>query len=157
MAIGGYLHSFRHPVIAMDLKLLYATSSVNAGFSQGFLPTRFLRINSSQEPSTYSLVLREEYPPDTQYTALSYCWGTGFAMNSLQLLNSAIASLRQEGPVDSLPEAFRDARRVITYISVHYLWIDSLCIFLDSVEDWKRSIDHGGCMSQFAPNRLRSF
>lgn len=39
--------------------------------------------------------------------------------------------------MDVLPKTFAEAMRVSTFVGVHYLWIDSLCIFQDSVDDWR--------------------
>ena len=36
-----------------------------------------------------------------------------------------------------LPQTFQDAVKEVLQISVKLLWIDSLCIFQGSVEDWQ--------------------
>jgi len=39
-------------------------------------------------------------------------------------------------PLDKLPQTFRDAIIIVRAIGLRYLWIDSLCIIQDSLEDW---------------------
>jgi Heterokaryon incompatibility protein (HET) len=69
------------------------------------------------------------------YMTLSYCWG---GVPSLMLLRSNIHQLRKGNLLDELPPTFRDAMTVVRRFSIRYLWIDRLCIFQDSEEDWER-------------------
>lgn len=46
------------------------------------------------------------------------------------------AELRAGLPVEKLPKPFRDAAMVCLRLKLQYLWIDSLCIFQDNVQDW---------------------
>ncbi|KAK0384150.1 hypothetical protein NLU13_8239 [Sarocladium strictum] len=103
--------------------------------SASYRPTRLLRLDSSQ---TFHLVTGDECPPNVQYVALSYCWGTKPVERLLRLLESTVESLRLEQPIDNLPKTFREAMSVAQRFSVDYIWIDRLCIFQDSPDDWKR-------------------
>ncbi|KAK8098908.1 uncharacterized protein PG998_012149 [Apiospora kogelbergensis] len=47
-------------------------------------------------------------------------------------------AFRQAISWDSLPQTFMDAIRVARSLGSEYLWIDSLCIVQDSLEDWCR-------------------
>lgn len=70
--------------------------------------------------------------------ALSYFWGTKPLDGALRLLRSTIEQLSQDQPVDNLPKTFRDAISIAERFGVHYIWIDRLCIFQDSAEDWAK-------------------
>jgi hypothetical protein len=79
------------------------------------------------------LVSSEGMPLDIRYLTLSHCWGT----NMLLRLTAGTHNCFQDGfPVTTLPPTFRDAVHIATRLSVQYLWIDSLCIFQDSLDDW---------------------
>ncbi|OBT80157.1 hypothetical protein VF21_00677 [Pseudogymnoascus sp. 05NY08] len=41
-------------------------------------------------------------------------------------------------PVERLPKTFKDAIEITQRLGLDYLWIDSLCIIQDSVEDWQK-------------------
>lgn len=100
-----------------------------------YRPTRLLKLDS---PNTFRLVLGTECPLTLQYVALSYCWGTKDVECLLRLLQSTIEDLSREQSVDNLPKTFRDAIDVAQHFGVDYVWIDRLCIFQDSPEDWQR-------------------
>ena len=51
----------------------------------------------------------------------SHCWG-----------------LYQGMAIDFLTQTFQDAVRIAQRLGAKYLWINSLCIFQDSLEDWQR-------------------
>jgi hypothetical protein len=40
--------------------------------------------------------------------------------------------------IEDLPQIFRDAIFVMRRFKISYLWIDSLCIIQDSIEDWNK-------------------
>lgn len=107
--------------------------------------------------------------------ALSYCWGTKPVDGVLQLLQSTIEQLSREQPVESLKKTFRDAMNIAHRLGVSYIWIDRLCIFQDSAEDWQRESssmqdvyknawlgisalgaedDDGGCLFQRDPSKV---
>ena len=45
--------------------------------------------------------------------------------------------LRNNIPVEDLPRTFRDAVGVTESLGLSHIWIDSLCIFQDHLEDWE--------------------
>ncbi|KAK8255548.1 heterokaryon incompatibility protein-domain-containing protein [Phyllosticta capitalensis] len=104
--------------------------------SSGFLPSRLLKLSMNPTGKEFSLVLRDECPPDTRYMTLSHCWGNAPAENKLRLLSETYHTLRQGQSLGSLPRTFRDAFDIVDKLNIHYLWIDRLCIFQDSKEDW---------------------
>ncbi|KAG4429001.1 hypothetical protein IFR05_015511 [Cadophora sp. M221] len=69
-----------------------------------------------------------------RYICLSHCWG-----NPEKLVRTTLSKKKEfqnDIPFDTLPKTFREAidcRR----LGVDFLWIDSLCIIQDSVEDWR--------------------
>ncbi len=70
------------------------------------------------------------------YATLSHVWGTTpfttLTSDNYKLLKSNIE-------ISTLPRSFRDAISTCRYLSIEYLWIDSLCIVQSgdgSEEDW---------------------
>jgi hypothetical protein len=67
------------------------------------------------------------------WAALSYCWGS----SSPLVLNQATAIQLAAGlPLQQFPVTIRDAIIITRAVGLRYLWVDSLCIFQDSAEDW---------------------
>ncbi|KAH7018568.1 heterokaryon incompatibility protein-domain-containing protein [Microdochium trichocladiopsis] len=100
-----------------------------------FRPTRLLELSPE---GTYRLINRSQCPPDLEYAALSYCWGTKPATALLRLLRTTFGYLSHGGPLESLPRTFSEAAKAAQRLGVIYLWIDRLCIFQDSTEDWQQ-------------------
>ncbi|KAH9230866.1 hypothetical protein K456DRAFT_1897614 [Colletotrichum gloeosporioides 23] len=103
-------------------------------FTASYRPTRLLEINES---NSFRLVQGSECPAGIRYAALSYCWGSKPAHSLLRLLRSTKSGLSEWQPVGGLPKTFRDAMNIAQRLSIHYLWIDRLCIFQDSPEEWR--------------------
>lgn len=66
---------------------------------------------------------------------LSHCWGSA---KFLTLAKKSSQQLSEGIHLSSLPQTFQDAAKIAKTLGVLYLWIDSLCIFQDSDEDWQR-------------------
>jgi hypothetical protein len=90
---------------------------------------RFLAVGNGE----LRLCLGEEMDWNSQYAALSHCWGS---LKFITLKQSNLNSFRKHIPLDTLPKTFRDAVDICRYLELPYLWIDSLCIIQDSEEDW---------------------
>ncbi|KAI0096298.1 heterokaryon incompatibility protein-domain-containing protein [Nemania sp. FL0031] len=73
------------------------------------------------------------YPP---YWTLSHRWGD--PKNILQLTKNTEKDFHRSIPVNNLSPTFRDAALVVRRLGFRYIWIDSLCIFQDSLADWHR-------------------
>ncbi|KDN69744.1 putative heterokaryon incompatibility protein [Colletotrichum sublineola] len=137
-----------------------------------YLPSRLIKLET---PETFRLVQGTECPVGTRYVALSYCWGTKPVDSLLRLLQSTAKSLYLEQPVDILPKTFRHALEIIQRFEIRYIWIDRLCIFQDSAEDWQKeastmqsvhrnayigisaleaSDDDGGCFFERDPSKV---
>ncbi|KAI1803147.1 HET-domain-containing protein [Daldinia bambusicola] len=120
-----------------------------------YMPTRLLKINYAhdsylQHPPTFQLISRNE---DFQgsYAAMSYRWGEKPLDKTLRLLKLTSAWLEKPNPIHCLPKTFRDAMHIAHRFGVEYLWIDRLCIYQDSCEDWRRE---AGTMQDVYRNAL---
>lgn len=70
-----------------------------------------------------------------KYVALSHSWGNE---QPLKATTDNLADHKEPGIlVSSLPRTFRDAIQITRRLGLRYLWIDSLCIIQDSVDDWQ--------------------
>jgi len=114
--------------------------------ASALLPTRVIDVNPSQEPEFPRIL--ETFRQHGDFVALSHCWGT----KTRYVLDSTTRTELLEGMVMSnLPPAFRDAIKVTKGLGYRYLWIDSLCILQDSLEDW----DHeSGRMQEYYTNAI---
>ncbi len=98
------------------------------------LPTRLLDLGKS---STNEIVLTgtKHLSKTVQYATLSHRWGIQ------QPQKTTKASLLARFPdirIQYLPSTYQDAISVCRALSIRYLWIDSLCIVQDDIEDWQR-------------------
>lgn len=90
------------------------------------LPTRVIDIGQSSS----DLRLSESRGRHAKYAALSHCWGTS-PIWTTTIKNQILPHYSQ------LPGNFQDAIIVTRMLGLQYLWIDSLCILQDSVDDWE--------------------
>ena len=72
------------------------------------------------------------------YMTLSHCWGERDGPRPPRLTDANFGSMRNHIPTEALPRTFKDAIQLTRSLGVSYLWIDSLCIIQDSMEDWRR-------------------
>lgn len=106
--------------------------------ANGFLPTRILRLNDTPTGMTWQLVQGVDCPAGTKYCTLSHCWGSKSAELTLRLLSSTYEDLCKPQSTDALPPTFREAAEATYRLGLNHLWIDRLCIYQDSTEDWTR-------------------
>ncbi|KAL9117110.1 MAG: hypothetical protein Q9187_006358, partial [Circinaria calcarea] len=100
-----------------------------------WLPTRLLDIESRiGSEANVCLVETKDMMSKAQYISLSHCWGRNPVL-SLRL--SDLAHFKKGIPLESLPKTFRHAIEVTRHFKIRYIWIDSLCIIQDSVDDWQ--------------------
>ncbi|KAM6516334.1 hypothetical protein FALCPG4_014517 [Fusarium falciforme] len=100
------------------------------------MPTRLIYIGGSKE---HLEVIQES--SSLCYAALSHCWGNS---PKLCTLTSNLEAFRKEIPHNLLPLNFQEAIRVTRALQISYLWIDSLCIVQDDLEDWGREAGRMG-------------
>jgi hypothetical protein len=98
------------------------------------MPSRLLKL-AHPTPNHVQLCDTEIDMIKSHYMTLSHCWGkvkflTLTTESSQQLFNGVLIS--------ALPRTFQDAVKIAKTLGVDYLWIDSLCIFQDSTEDWQK-------------------
>ncbi|KAF2033605.1 HET-domain-containing protein, partial [Setomelanomma holmii] len=101
-------------------------------------PTRVLRIDG---PERVRLHISDG--ETGSYACLSHCWGHQSA-SILKTTKTTLERHQQEIPWQELPRTFRDASQFTYYLGLNYLWIDSLCIVRDFLDDWRRE---GSCMA----------
>lgn len=78
---------------------------------------------------------RDSIPSATSYATLSHCWGH----LKIQTLTSANSQeLHHEIKSHELCKTFQDAIRLTRLAGFEYLWIDSLCIIQDDLDDWRQ-------------------
>ncbi|KAF4627713.1 hypothetical protein G7Y89_g10440 [Cudoniella acicularis] len=95
-----------------------------------FLPTRVIDL-SGEEP----VLIDGINAPHGHYITLSHCWGLKIMLTTTQETKTE----RYKGiPLSLLPKVFEDAIKIAKILGMIYLWIDSLCIIQDSVEDWQK-------------------
>lgn len=95
------------------------------------LPTRVIDVGSSaQQPK-----LIETGAAIGRWAALSYCWGGN---SSFILISSSESRFKEGTALEDFPATLRDAIVVTRALGIPYLWIDALCIFQDSFDDWRR-------------------
>ncbi|KAL2802428.1 heterokaryon incompatibility protein-domain-containing protein [Aspergillus granulosus] len=80
-------------------------------------------------------------PTDCRYFALSYMWGN---VAQVLLLRENQSQLMQPGGVfavrDKLPLTIQDAITFLQQIGERYLWVDSLCLIQDDMQDLSSGI-----------------
>ena len=69
-----------------------------------------------------------------RYAALSHRWGSSALTTTLANLQSRKKCIIWA----ELPKIFQDAIAITRQLGLRYLWIDSLCIIQDDIEDWQR-------------------
>lgn len=101
------------------------------------LPTRLIDVGDGRKlpGQTARLVLGSTLPNTSQYVSLSHCWGEA---SLLRLSTSNIDSWKKQILEQDLPLTFQHAFRITRALGQRYLWIDSMCIIQDSLdqEDW---------------------
>ena len=117
-----------HPNCARDNLGWLPTRVIDVGDADGKNPPRLLEtadLPSCKSESSNPLV----------FVALSHCWG------SKQIFTTTTSTLTdRKCSIDfrDLPKTFQDAVITIHRLGLRYLWIDSLCIIQDSVDDWMK-------------------
>jgi len=99
-------------------------------------PRKFRRILDigQGDTETIRLAKAEEVPIEADYMTLSHCWGN---TEILKLTADNYESMRREIALNGLPKTFKDAIDIARNLGCRFVWIDSLCILQNSVEDWR--------------------
>jgi Heterokaryon incompatibility protein (HET) len=100
------------------------------------LPTRVIDVGLPEASTEPRLIISNGR--DGAYITLSHCWGVPDPSKPPLLTTAAnLSAMIKEIPLESMPLNYRDAVVTTRKLSFRYLWIDSLCIIQDSVEDWE--------------------
>ncbi|KAH7018102.1 heterokaryon incompatibility protein-domain-containing protein, partial [Microdochium trichocladiopsis] len=78
-----------------------------------------------------------DIPKGAKYTALSHRWGQG-SDKAGPTTRGNIEERKNDIAWEALPDLFHDAVSLTLGLGVSYIWIDSLCIVQDDVDDWER-------------------
>ena len=98
-----------------------------------YIPKRLLSIGRP-DPKKVQLVIDPGLQlGQIQYATLSHCWGS---LKPLTLTSNSLAVLQAGIEIAELPRIFRDAIYTSKSLGIQFIWIDSLCIFQDSKDDW---------------------
>jgi len=111
------------------------------------LPRRLLSISAVD--GNLSVKLVQTKGTTGHYCALSYCWGAP-DRHPLRTTRSNLAEHLDGIPLDNLPATFRGALALTGGLNIGYLWIDSLCILQDDVDEWVQEVDKMGSIYQRA-------
>ena len=101
------------------------------GIHERRIPSRLLSLSNN----TIRLCLSEELPRCPKYATLSHCWGSLVILN---LKKSTFQLFRESVPSEAICKTFEHSIYITRYMGLKYLWIDSLCIILDDVDDWMK-------------------
>jgi hypothetical protein len=97
--------------------------------STELLPARLVNI---EEHSNDLLRLVSPVGP-VRYVALSYCWG---ASEQSKTISTNLRSREQQLSVSGLPQTLQDAIHLTQALGLQFVWIDSLCIVQDDLQEW---------------------
>jgi hypothetical protein len=89
-----------------------------------FIPTRLIDVGTQfwkQEDDARLVSLSSS----VNYVALSYCWCTD---SFLTTNPSNIKTMQRSIPLPQLPQTIQDAIKIVRFLGLRYLWVDSLCI-----------------------------
>jgi hypothetical protein len=114
----------------------FSSSDIN---NDNFLPTRLIDVcgvGQSYRLVETSKLSNSKKQKAMTYLALSYCWGSPSAPPMTTTHETLQARL--EGlPSEAIPQVFMDTILVARALSVQYIWIDSLCIVQNDLNDWQ--------------------
>lgn len=104
------------------------------------LPRRVVDVGSSVVSCDPRLYISKE-GEEGSYAALSYCWGgQQYFTTTVHTLDAMVQGI----PVDFLPRTIFDVIKVARKLGIRFLWVDSLCIIQDSVDDKLQQISKMG-------------
>jgi len=96
------------------------------------LPTRVLEVRG---PQSVRLYVTGEGQERGFYACLSHCWG---GVVPIRTTSKTLHHFETRGiPWDAFPKTFQDAVDMTRRLGLRYLWIDSLCILQDDIDDWR--------------------
>lgn len=102
------------------------------------LPARIISVGNPGDTNVRIVASEEIGPkPGYIYAALSHCWGTATTTHPTKLLKENLDVLLLEPiGIQSLSKTIQDAIYICRELGTPYLWIDSMCIIQDDLDDW---------------------
>ena len=100
-------------------------------------PTRLIYVGSEKPNDPPRLVAGKECL-QMGYIVLSYCWGMKNDEAPWHLTAKTLQQYGEGIPEAILPQTIYDALAWVRELGERYVWIDSMCIFQDSADDWQR-------------------
>ncbi|KIL88236.1 tol protein [Fusarium avenaceum] len=101
------------------------------------LPSRILDLGAFSDPNNIRLFETHGVANYEPYVTLSYCWGSDSSVH-VRTTHSTISGHLERIAVKDLPQTYQDAIRITRHLGIRFLWIDSLCICQDDLDDWTR-------------------
>jgi serine/threonine protein kinase len=97
------------------------------------LPTRLLDIQPDDSSSVRVIdsTCLTSSPTKVDYLAINYVWNS----TDLTLSTDRLNDMQTKIPREQLPVAINDALTAAARIGFRYVWVDSLCVVQDSIED----------------------
>jgi hypothetical protein len=120
-------------------------------------PTRLINVGRAEPFSDPILELDTTHQGTAPFAALSYCWG---GQSDFILTKDLAEQLTAGISLDKWPGTLHDAILITRSLHIQYLWIDALCIFQDSKEDWvaeaarMRDVYSGAAITILASNAV---
>lgn len=110
---------------------------------QTTLPKRLIEVTSVPEQDDTVRLIDEAasvLPSESQYAALSYCWGQATDVKSamLSMTQTTLSEFTEGFPLSKLPSVFHDTVIATRLLKIRYLWIDALCIAQGDPDEWRR-------------------
>jgi hypothetical protein len=105
-----------------------------------WLPTRLLDVGRLHGREIPRLVESAEEEIEGPYAALSHMWGDPNQGHAppVRTLRANYEEMKAGIPKQVMSKNFVDAILTTRRLGLRYIWIDSLCIVQDSVEDWQK-------------------
>jgi hypothetical protein len=111
------------------------------------LPARLIDVGAEFATNPPRLCNTGEMAEIVEYMTLSHCWGK---LSIFTLNKTNFKALQDVILVDQLPKTFQDAILITRRMGHKFLWIDSLCILQDDLEDWGREAVKMASISAFS-------
>lgn len=96
------------------------------------LPRRILDLGGSNDSKVF--LIEPDAGMKDRYVCQSYCWGLS---RTVITMKNTLLTHKSGIDISYLPRTFRDTIEFTKLLGLRYLWIDSLCIIQDSVDDWR--------------------
>lgn len=100
-----------------------------------FLPSRLISVGLDGQPPRLVAAKDGSFSSGgVEYATLSHCWG---GTVPLRTTRSNLGQHLKEIPPNTIPPTFAEAMQIARDIKIPYMWIDSLCIVQDDLQDWQ--------------------